>query len=65
MADSDGQAGIWLVVPPKVGLPLFLGSVTLIAILVHAALVSHTQWFGKYWEGDKKAAQIESVVKSA
>jgi light-harvesting protein B-800-850 alpha chain len=65
MADVDGQAGIWLVVPPKVGLPLFLGTVTLIAVLVHAALISHTTWFGKYWEGGKKAAQIESVIKSA
>ena len=42
MADVDGQAGIWLVVPPKIGLPLFLGTVTLIAILVHAALIGHT-----------------------
>ncbi len=65
MADVDGQAGIWLVVPPKIGLPLFLGTVTLIAILVHAALINHTTWFSKYWEGGKKAAQIESVVKSA
>jgi light-harvesting protein B-800-850 alpha chain len=65
MADSDGQAGIWLVVPPKVGLPLFLGTVTLIAVLVHAALVGHTKWFGNYWEGGKKTSQIESVVKSA
>jgi light-harvesting protein B-800-850 alpha chain len=65
MADTDGQAGIWLVVPPKIGLPLFLGTVTLIAVLVHAALIGHTTWFGKYWEGGKKAAQIESMVKSA
>ena len=66
MADVDGQAGIWLVVPPKVGLPLFLGTVTLIAILVHAALISHTTWFGKYWEGHPRAgAQIETMVKSA
>ena len=65
MAYGDGQSGIWLVVPPKVGLPLFLGTVTLIAVLVHAALLSHTAWYPKYWEGGKKAAQIESVVKSA
>jgi light-harvesting protein B-800-850 alpha chain len=53
-----------LVVPPKVGLPLFLGTVTLIAILVHAALIGHTTWFGKYWEGGKKVAQIETTVVS-
>ena len=56
MADVDGQAGIWLVVPPKVGLPLFLGTVTLIAVLVHAALVGTSTWYRKYWEGGKKSA---------
>ncbi len=53
---SDGEHGLWLVVPPSVGLPLFLGTVTLIAILVHAALVGHTKWFPKYWEGGAKVA---------
>lgn len=66
MADVDGQAGIWLVVPPKVGLPLFLGTVTLIAVLVHAALITHTAWYPKYWEGHPRAAgaQIETTVVS-
>ncbi|MBT3071189.1 light-harvesting protein [Rhodomicrobium sp. Az07] len=65
MADTDGQHGIWLVVPPKVGLPLLLGTVTLIAILVHAALIGHTTWFPKYWNGSAaKVAAIEtSIVK--
>jgi light-harvesting protein B-800-850 alpha chain len=54
------QARIWTVVKPTVGLPLLLGSVTIIAILVHYALVSHTTWFPKYWNG--KAAAIESPV---
>ena len=56
---SDGEHGIWLVVPPAVGLPLFLGTVALIAILVHAALLGHTTWFSKYWEG---GAKISSTV---
>ena len=66
MADwSDGQHGIWLVVPPKVGLPLFLGTVALIAVLVHAALLSNTTWFKSYWEGHPhRAAQIETTVVS-
>ena len=63
MADVDGQAGIWLVVPPKVGLPLFLGTVTLIAVLVHAALVGHTTWFSAYWQGGKgKAAASTATI---
>jgi light-harvesting protein B-800-850 alpha chain len=57
------QAKIWTVVPPAVGLPLFLGSVAAIAILVHVAVLTHTTWFAKYWEGGKtKAAAIESTV---
>jgi light-harvesting protein B-800-850 alpha chain len=54
------QARIWTVVKPTVGLPLFLGSVTVIAILVHYAVLSHTTWFPKYWNG--KVAVIESQV---
>ena len=57
MADyTDGEHGIWLVVPPSVGLPLFLGTVTLIAVLVHAALISNTKWYPRYWEGGAKVA---------
>jgi light-harvesting protein B-800-850 alpha chain len=63
MADTDGQAGIWLVVPPSVGLPLFLGTVTLIAVLVHAALISNTAWFPKYWEGGKAAVTTTAPVR--
>jgi light-harvesting protein B-800-850 alpha chain len=63
MADVDGQAGIWLVVPPKVGLPLFLGTVTLIALLVHAAILNHTTWYSAYWEGGKhKSATSNTTV---
>uniref|UniRef100_E6VJN5 Antenna complex alpha/beta subunit n=1 Tax=Rhodopseudomonas palustris (strain DX-1) TaxID=652103 RepID=E6VJN5_RHOPX len=54
------QGRIWTVVKPTVGLPLLLGSVTVIAILVHFALLSNTTWFPKYWNG--KAAAIESSV---
>ncbi|MCW2285603.1 light-harvesting protein B-800-850 alpha chain [Rhodoblastus acidophilus] len=58
------QAKIWTVVPPSVGLPLFLGSVTVIAILVHLAVLTHTTWFPAYWQGGvKKAAAVEAVPK--
>jgi light-harvesting protein B-800-850 alpha chain len=56
------QAKIWLVVNPSVGLPLLLGSVTVIALLVHLALISHTTWFPAYWQGgNKKVAAVETV----
>jgi light-harvesting protein B-800-850 alpha chain len=50
------QGKIWTVVKPTVGLPLLLGSVTIIALLVHFAVLTHTTWFGAYWEGHPKAA---------
>jgi light-harvesting protein B-800-850 alpha chain len=48
------QARIWLVVKPTVGLPLFLGSVAVIALLVHFSILTHTTWFSAYWNGGAK-----------
>jgi len=45
------QGRIWCVVNPTVGLPLFLGSVAVIALLVHLALITSTDWFAAYWQG--------------
>jgi light-harvesting protein B-800-850 alpha chain len=49
------QGRIWTVVKPSVGLPLLLGSVTIIALGVHYALITHTTWFPAYWQGGTKA----------
>jgi light-harvesting protein B-800-850 alpha chain len=49
------QGRIWCVVNPTVGLPLFLGSVAAIALIVHASVLSHTDWFSTYWQGHGKA----------
>jgi light-harvesting protein B-800-850 alpha chain len=59
------NAKIWLVVKPGVGLPLFFASVTIIALLVHAAILTHTTWFPAYWQGKAKAAAVEMVVPGA
>lgn len=56
------QAKIWLVVNPGVGLPLFLGTVLFIAMAVHYAVLSHTTWFGGYWQGG--AARSAAVAPS-
>lgn len=45
------QAKIWLVVNPNHGLPLFLGTVLTISLLIHYSVLSHTTWFGGYWQG--------------
>ncbi len=49
------QGKIWLVVKPTVGLPLFLGGVTVIALSVHAAILTHTDWYPGYYNGGHKA----------
>lgn len=49
------QGKIWLVVKPTVGLPLFLGGVTVIALSVHAAILTHSTWYGAYYNGGTKA----------
>jgi light-harvesting protein B-800-850 alpha chain len=61
MAETDGQHAIWLVVPPKIGLPLFLGTVTLIALLVHASILNHTTWFPAYWQGGKSRTAADAA----
>ena len=62
MADVDGQAKIWLVVKPEVGLMWLLGGVALTAVLVHAFLLGHTKWFPSYIEGGKAKVAIEHVI---
>jgi light-harvesting protein B-800-850 alpha chain len=56
------QGKIWTVVNPSVGLPLMLGSVTVIAILVHLALLNNTTWFKAYWQGGLKKAAITETI---
>jgi light-harvesting protein B-800-850 alpha chain len=58
------QGKIWLVVKPGVGLPALLGSVAIIAILVHFAVLSNTTWFPGYWQGKAKAP-VAAVVAPA
>ncbi len=60
------QGRIWCVVNPTVGLPLFLGSVALTALAVHAAVLTHVNWFGHYWEGGaKKVAELSTSTAMA
>jgi light-harvesting protein B-800-850 alpha chain len=45
------QGRIWCVVKPTVGLPLLLGSVAVIALLVHYSVLSNTKWFAAFMGG--------------
>jgi light-harvesting protein B-800-850 alpha chain len=42
---------IWCVVNPTIGIPALLGSVALIALTVHFAILDNTTWFSAYWGG--------------
>jgi light-harvesting protein B-800-850 alpha chain len=55
------QGRIWCVVNPTVGLPLFLGSVALTSLIVHAEVLNHTTWFSSYWNG-KAGAKAAAVI---
>ncbi|ABD09130.1 light-harvesting protein [Rhodopseudomonas palustris] len=54
------QGRIWTVVKPTVGLPLLLGSVAVMVVLVHFAVLTHTTWVAKFMNG--KTAAIESSI---
>lgn len=53
---------IWCVVKPSVGIPLMLGTVAVSSFAVHYALLSHTTWLPKYYEGGAKAAKAAAVT---
>jgi light-harvesting protein B-800-850 alpha chain len=52
------QGKIWLVVKPTVGLPLFLGGVAVIALAVHAAVLTNTKWYPAYYSGKAAVAAV-------
>ena len=58
---------IWLVVKPSVGVPLMLGTVAVSSFAVHYALLTHTTWMKKYYNGSAVAAVADSgtVVTAA
>jgi light-harvesting protein B-800-850 alpha chain len=59
------QGKIWLVVKPTVGLPLFLGGVALIALSVHAAILTHSDWYPAYYNGNLKAKAAAAAAAPA
>lgn len=55
---------IWLVVKPTVGLPAFLGGVAIIALCVHAAVLSNAGWYKQYYNG-KAAPKTAAATQPA
>lgn len=45
------NAKMWLVVPPAVGVPVFLGAVAIGSFSVHVAVLSNTSWVSDFLSG--------------
>jgi len=45
------NAKMWLVVPPAVGVPIFLGAVAVGSFAVHVAVLSNTSWVSDFLSG--------------
>ena len=65
------NAKIWLVVPPAVGVPVFLGAVAVGSFATHVAVVSNTSWVSDFisgqelGSGDMAAATVAPDVETA
>lgn len=64
------NAKIWLVVPPAVGVPVFLGAVAVGSFATHVAVVSNTSWVDDFISGqplgtgDEMAAAEQKLENS-
>ena len=47
------NAKMWLVVPPAVGVPVFLGAVAVGSFSVHVAVLSNTSWVADFLSGQE------------
>jgi light-harvesting protein B-800-850 alpha chain len=47
---------MWLVVPPAVGVPVFLGAVAVGSFAVHVAVLSNTSWVSDFLSGKELGA---------
>lgn len=47
------NAKMWLVVPPAVGVPVFLGAVAVGSFAVHVAVLSNTSWVADFLSGQE------------
>ncbi|MEL7344612.1 MAG: light-harvesting protein [Pseudomonadota bacterium] len=57
------NAKMWLVVPPAVGVPVFLGAVAVGSFAVHVAVVSNTSWVSDFLMGQEMGTDdMASVV---
>ncbi|MEQ9038064.1 MAG: light-harvesting protein [Silicimonas sp.] len=56
------NAKMWLVVPPAVGVPIFLGAVAVGSFAVHVAVLSNTSWVSDFLSGKPLGAGDEMAA---
>lgn len=59
------NAKIWLVVPPAVGVPMFLGAVAVGSFAVHVAVLSNTSWVSDFLSGQELGAGDQQAAAEA
>ncbi|MEM8570085.1 MAG: light-harvesting protein [Pseudomonadota bacterium] len=59
------NAKMWLVVPPAVGVPVFLGAVAVGSFAVHVAVLSNTSWVSDFLSGQELGAGDEVAAAQA
>lgn len=58
------NAKMWLVVPPAVGVPVFLGAVAVGSFAVHVAVLSNTSWVSDFLSGQELGTGDQSASLS-
>lgn len=56
------NAKMWLVVPPAVGVPVFLGAVAVGSFAVHVAVLSNTSWVSDFLSGQELGAGDQTAA---
>ena len=56
------NAKIWLVVPPAVGVPIFLGAVAVGSFSVHVAVLTNTSWVSDFLKGQELGSGDEMAA---
>ena len=59
------EGRIWLYVQPTVGIPLFFLGFVLAALLVHAAILTNTTWYGAFLQGGAAKAVASAPATTA
>ena len=59
------NAKMWLVVPPAVGVPVFLGAVAVGSFSVHVAVLSNTSWVSDFLSGQELGSGDQKEASAA